>query len=104
MIPDTIRFTGLTLQSSALLFEGGARRIQAPYPANLIRHQISNKHFDSKMFEKVNNWLEDTISGRWGSYMSRDQLNMVIMFEDADDAILFKLLDGDTAWNTQAQG
>jgi hypothetical protein len=104
MIPDNIRFTGLTVPSSALLFEGGSRRVQAPYPANLIRYQIPNKHFDSKMLEKVNKWLEDTISGRWGSYMSRDQLNMVIMFEDADDAILFKLLDGDTAWNTQAQG
>jgi hypothetical protein len=104
MIPDTIRFTGLTLPSSALLFEGGSRRIQAPYPANLIRYQITNTHFDSKMLEKVNKWLEDTISGRWGSYMSNGSTHMVIMFENADDAILFKLLDGDTAWNTQAQG
>ena len=103
MIPNTVHFTGLTVASSALLFEGGSRRIQAPYPASLIRNQIVNKDYNSKMLEMVNEWLEKTISGRWGSYMTRDQLNMIVMFEDSDDAILFKLLDGDTAWNTQAQ-
>lgn len=99
MIPETINFTGLSINARDLLNGRGARKAAAPYPSDWTRVEFQTDFFESKRLERIDAWLEKTIGSKWGSYQQGSQI--VVMFESDDDAVLFKLMGGDTAWKQE---
>lgn len=91
MIPSTICFTGAEILASDLMYEFGNRYVSCPYPANFTRIEIES--FSSNL-SLVNAWIRDNIFGKWGSYCQSNSQTIILFFEEASDAILFKLLDG----------
>ncbi len=98
MIPEKVRFTGLTVPTGRLLFKHNKRKIASPYPGNWLRVEVDNSPEDAGAGERLDAWLEDNISGRWGYYRTPYQNRSVIMFEQDTDALLFKLMDAETIW------
>jgi hypothetical protein len=51
---------------------------------------------------KIYGWIEKNATKRWGAYEyrrpGRKEYNMVIFFEDMNDALFFKLRGGHRAW------
>jgi hypothetical protein len=70
-----------------------------PLPANWLRHQFNTGLFDDPD-RKIEDWITNNLYGRWMMYYatSPQGLTIVIGFEEANDAVMFRLLDGDTAW------
>jgi len=97
MTPQIVRFTGLTVPTDALLYPFHKRKIPAPYPANWTRIQFNTKTYEDQLLTRTDLWLSKNIAGRWGSYERDNGTSVVIMFESDDDAMIFKLMGGDTA-------
>ena len=98
MIPEKVRFTGLTVPTGKLLFKHNKRKIASPYPGTWVRVEVTDTPQDAGANERLDAWLEDNIQGRWGCYKSHYSNSAVIMFEDDTDALLFKLMDAETIW------
>jgi hypothetical protein len=111
MIPQSVRFTGVTIPTAKLLY-GYERKFQKVPPAHWERIEVSSSPpsqngqssilhaFVSKhgMTELIDAWLDANIDGRWASIPIRHQTAVAVFFEDASDALLFRLKDGMTAW------
>lgn len=103
MIPLSVNFTGLTVPTLDLLYGTNARKISAPFPSHCARIQVESNEFHPKMLEKVDKWVAKNIPGKWGSYSVAEARQVVLFFDDDNDAILFKLLGGETAWKEQEE-
>lgn len=97
MIPSKVCFTGAEIETSILLYEHSDRRINCPYPGHYTRLEFSSPQYTISNLHAVDGWISQNIFGKWGSYISENMQTVVLFFEDASDAILFKLLDGDKA-------
>lgn len=42
----------------------------------------------------IDSWVNKTISGEWGQYISPDNTNVVLFFKEESDAVVFKLMGG----------
>ncbi len=101
MIPQSVRFTGVTIPTADLLFGYGGRKIYFVPPGNWTRVEINHDHSIGREMDKVDTWLSRSISGRWASHLIRHGSTVVVLFEDDNDALLFKLLGGETAWKEE---
>ncbi len=97
MIPSKVCFTGAEIETSILLYEHTDRRINCPYPCHYTRLEFASPQYTISNLSAVDNWIRHNVFGKWGSYISENMQTVVLFFEDASDAILFKLLDGDKA-------
>lgn len=96
MIPSQVCFTGVNIDPCSLLYEHTDRLVPCPYPSHYTRLEFSSPMYTIKSLYAINNWIRENVFGRWGSYVAENLQTVVLFFEDASDAILFKLLDGPT--------
>ena len=96
MTPLIVSYTGQKFDPQLL-----NRRFRGPTPVNWTRHQfIVNEFFyeDRSLVE----WLTERMSGRWTLNYSSNYTTVgsriVIGFESESDAVMFRLMDGETAW------
>ena len=98
MIPELVRFTGLTVSSASLLYGYDGRKYDGIPPPSWARVEFDNNHMVSREMDRVDSWIAKTIAGRWASRQIRNGNRFVVSFEDDSDALLFKLMNGETAW------
>lgn len=98
MIPETVRFTGLTVPTGKLAFKLNKRKVQAPYPGSWSRVEVTKAAADQASSDRLDEWLDKNMSARWGHYVPQGYAGLVLFFESEADAVLFKLMDGDQHW------
>ncbi len=100
--PEQIRFTGLTLKPgptlNKMIHQGSFNMISSDW-ARLTFTVPTAK--DS--IQHVYDWLNTNCNGQYTAYRFHDrdsysEYQMVVRFEDKNDAIMFKLQDGHRAW------
>lgn len=101
MIPETVRFTGITIPTADLLFGYGGRKVYFTPQAHWQRVEITHDQRIGRELDRIDAWLGKTIAGRWASHYIRHGTAVVVLFEDENDALLFKLMGGETAWREQ---
>lgn len=79
------------------------RRYRGPTPATWTRHQFFVEALYSDVEWPLNEWLHNNIHGRWtfNRITGLDGTLIVIGFEHLNDAIMFRLMDGETAWREE---
>lgn len=94
MTPTVIRFTGFDFDPKVLY-----RRLKAPTPAEWVRYQFCVENYDDPEWSLVE-WLTNNLYGRWtlNCKMTMDGYTVVIGFEQDNDAVMFRLMEGETAW------
>jgi hypothetical protein len=95
-----VKFTGLTLNASDLLGFYGNRKIKGPFPAEWTRLEIPLNHFEygTNYTDMMDEYISSHLSTRWGTYMDFTRQKIVVFFEDSEDAVMFKLMDGASAF------
>lgn len=101
MIPEKVRFTGVTIAARDLLYGYEGRKATLPCPATWTRLEFDIDGFYDNVLGKVDSWICQSINGRWGSYIGHGGHKAVVFFEDDNDAVLFRLMSGETAWKEQ---
>lgn len=101
MIPDIVQFSDLDLNPRDI--HAPRKHLDGPYPKGWVRHQFVDAEADWAAIRKIDRWLEQNISGRWGSYstMTRRGVEYILYFENDFDAVMFRLKDGETAWKEE---
>ena len=94
MIPTTVQFSGLDINPRDVL---QTKRHHGPYPANWTRVQFAVQY--ANINSKVVNWMVEHINGRWGGYTRTS--TVVLFFEDATDAIMFRLQGGEETFSSE---
>jgi hypothetical protein len=94
---DLGRFTGLTVTVGD--FEPPTRRHPGPWPATWTRHQFNRSPMLRTSLRDLNAWIEANLHGRYGSYSmpSPSGTIVVVLFEQANDAVAFRMWDGETS-------
>ena len=97
MIPSKVRFAGGVEIEPWMLIN---RVYEGPTPAHWVRHQFHVESMFSDPTYPLNDWLANNIHGRWtiNSLFHHEGMIVVIGFEDETDAVMFRLMDGETAW------
>ena len=95
-----VKFTGLTLNASDLLGFYGNRKIKGPFPAEWTRLEIplSQFAFDVHYADLMDDYIAAHLTTRWGLYVDYTSQKLVVFFEDSEDAVMFKLMDGASAF------
>lgn len=96
MIPAEVKFTGLTILSTEL-----NRAVVGPIPLHWTRHQflLADEYFHPENWSFVS-WINRNLNGRYNvsvAYVPKGSV-VVIGFENDNDAVMFRLLEGETAW------
>jgi hypothetical protein len=94
MTPSVVHFTGADFDPKLL-----SRRLRAPTPADWIRHQFTTDGFVDPEWN-ISEWLTNNLFGRWtlNFGMTLNGMVIVVGFEQANDAVMFRLMEGETAW------
>ena len=94
MTPTVIRFTGFDFDPQVLY-----RRRKGPTPAEWVRRQFCVENYDDPEWSLAE-WLTNNLHGRWtlNCKMTMDGYTVVIGFEQDNDAVMFRLMEGETAW------
>jgi hypothetical protein len=95
MIQSKVSFSGADVDASSLLFEHSGRRIKSPYPSSYTRVDFKSPKYALSNLSAIDDWIGQTIAGKWGSYLLDDLMTVVLFFELDSDAVLFKLLEGE---------
>lgn len=95
MIPPVVRFTGLEIQPEEL-----NRRVKGPVPLDWTRHQFLLEDDYVEPEWGMTSWINRHLNGRWAmaSFHSVKGTIVVLGFENGNDAVMFRFLDGETAW------
>ena len=95
MLPEAVRFTGLTLDPKDILTP--RKKLVGTYPLDWVRHQFTRDYDGRSTLKMLDAWLEKNIVGRWGSYThyTGGAVQFVILFEKINDGLMFKLMDGE---------
>jgi hypothetical protein len=95
MLPETVRFTDLSLAPRDILTP--RKKFDGAYPLDWVRHQFSREYDGRANLKTLDAWLEKNITGRWGSYSqyTGGSIQFVILFEQINDGLMFKLMDGE---------
>ena len=95
MIPSVVRFTGLDIQPEEL-----NRKVKGPIPLDWTRHQfmLEDDYVDPEW--AMTSWINRTLNGRWTMqvFHVQDGTIVVLGFENGNDAVMFRFLEGETAW------
>jgi len=100
VIPALIRYSGgIELDPRRVI----CRRLRAPTPPDWLRHQFAVDGLYSDPEYTLTGWLENNLVGRFtiNSQACTDGMLVVIGFEQATDAVMFRLMDGETAWREE---
>lgn len=94
MIPERVEFTGHVIEDPKALIEG--RRLRGPIPLDWSRVRFP---FEGNLLD-LDRWIAANLDGRWSSYTMDlpDGTVAVVAFERLTDAVMFKMNDGETAW------
>lgn len=95
MTPENVAFTGLDLDPRALL---QPRKSNRPFvPPHWVRLQFSVPP-EGGAIQQIDRWLERRIHGGWSSRLHHRGISCVVVlhFEDPNDAVMFRLMDGET--------
>jgi hypothetical protein len=103
MIPDQIKFTGLTVPALDLLYGYGGRKANYIPPAHWVRVEFPVVAQTGRVLDQVDSWLAKNINGKWVSKEFRHGSAIVVFFEDDNDALIFKLMEGETASMSELQ-
>ncbi len=97
MMPAKVRYSGGIEVEPWMVIN---RCFEGPTPPEWTRHQFYVESLFSDPGYALNEWLANNIHGRWtiNSQFVTDGMVVVIGFEDDTDAVMFRLMDGDTAW------
>lgn len=91
MFPEDVKFSGVDIDPRQLF-----RRRKGYIPADWTRHQFTAEvsHVD---IHGVGRWIEERLNGKWAahSFPCREGSIVIIGFEHANDAIMFRLLEGE---------
>lgn len=104
MIPEKVRFTGLTIPATSLLFGYEGRKFHGVPPAKWQRVEIQHDSADGRELDRIDSWLSKNIEGRWASFALQHGAPVVVFIEDDNDALVFKLKGGETAWRDELDG
>ncbi len=95
MIPPVVRFTGLDIRPEEL-----NRRVKGPIPLHWTRHQflLEDDYVDPEW--SMTSWINRNLTGRWtiSSFHGLKGTIVVLGFENGNDAVMFRFLEGETAW------
>lgn len=96
MIPETVRYSGAEFDARKLL----ERRHMGPIPLDWTRHQFKVDGRYSDPTWTLSNWISENLHGRFtlNATIIQDGYLVVIGFEQVNDAVMFRLMDGETAW------
>ena len=96
MFPAVVKFSGLSFDPKALL----CRRVQKPTPAHWSRHQFTVEGWYHETNWQLIAWINSNLVGRYtlNLFTSTGGTLVVIGFEDDVDAVMFRLKEGETAW------
>lgn len=101
MIPKIVKFTGLEILPQDL-----NRRVNGPIPNDWTRHQfLLDENHNGFTEWALSSWINKTLHGRWAikTFFGANGITVVLGFEDGNDAVMFRLLEGETAWQTPNQ-
>jgi hypothetical protein len=92
--PHIVKFTDFDFDTNILY-----RRVHQPIPATWARHQFQLESYDDPE-RALAEWLTNNLYGRWvlNCKMTVNGYTVVIGFEEDKDAVMFRLMEGDTAW------
>ena len=94
MILQTVHFTGFDVDPISLL---EPRRLLGTIPVDWPRIRFDTDHNYGKQFDK---WLLGSMNYRYAFYTVRlgGHRTVVVAFERATDAVMFRLKNGERAW------
>jgi hypothetical protein len=90
MLPQSIQYTGLSLNPREMIW---SRVVEGPYPAHWARIVVRVEGFNQR---PLTQWTLENTNGRFGLIQQFPKI--VLYFEDTNDAILFRLKDGQEAY------
>lgn len=95
-----VKFTGLTINASELLGSFGGRKVKAPFSAGWTRIEIPLPSFNYGVnyVDMMDDYVSTKLCTRWGTYVDFSKQSIVVFFEDSEDAVMFKLMDGASAF------
>ena len=98
MIPSVVRFTGLEIQPEEL-----NRKVKGPIPLHWTRHQFMLDEFVEPEWD-MTTWINNNLTGRWaiGVFHTPEGTIVVLGFENGNDAVMFRFLEGETAWREKS--
>ena len=98
-----VEFTGLTIENIQNLIE--QRQIITAIPPDWIRIRFEVPYNEYKEI-KINDWIRRNIEKKWALYsisFKFDIKTVVVAFEDSNDAVMFKMKNGETVWKTDTE-
>lgn len=99
VIPDVVKFTNFDIEPRKVI---NSRIHKGAIPSSWMRVRFQVEQDGN--IHKINRWLEMNIEGRWSSYIVSMRFNhriVVIAFENDNDAVMFNLKGGQTAWKNE---
>lgn len=95
-----VRFTGVTLNASDILRTYSNRKFKAPFPGDWERVEvnIASHLYGIDFVAKMDSYIAENFDNKWGVYKNDAACKLVVFFEDGNDAIMFKLMGGDSAY------
>lgn len=95
-----VRFTGVTLKASDILGQYSGRKAKGPFNPDWERVEVKlNAHlYGIDHAGLMDEYIANKFENRWGVYVNNATSKLVIFFEDGNDAIMFKLMDGASAY------
>jgi hypothetical protein len=95
-----VRFTGVTLKASDILGQYSGRKATGPFSPEWERVEINlSAHlYGVDHVGLMDEYIANKFENRWGVYHNSANSRLVIFFEDGNDAIMFKLMDGASAY------
>lgn len=91
MFPEDVKFSGVDIDPHQLF-----RRRKGFIPSGWTRHQFSTE-FSFVDINGVGAWIEERLNGKWAAHSIPTQEGSIVIigFEEANDAIMFRLLEGE---------
>jgi hypothetical protein len=97
MTPPVVKFTGLDFDPALL-----RKEFMGAAPAKWLRHQfkIEGIYTDNANAYDLKEWMHNNMAGRWSLQAASILSGTLILlaFEKDTDAVMFRLMDGETAW------
>ncbi len=102
MTPTSVAYKGLSVDPRSM-----QRRKYFPTPPNWVRHEfvipndcIIGNEQSAGAASRIDNWLYENIHGCWtlNTFHNSNISKVIIGFEKLNDAVMFRMMDGETAW------
>lgn len=98
MIPDKVLFTDHEVDPRTVLTP--RKLFNRPIPAEWTRHQfmVPDGYRLNLSLRTLDQWIETNLVGRWASsslYTDEGDIFIVVHFERQNDAVMFRLRDGE---------